>query len=140
MQDLNLPNPTRLILIVEDDRVLSETISSGFRAQGWMVRQAFTCAEVRGMSDSGYVSLLLLDIHLPDGNGWSLLGELRERGMEVPVVAMSSSPVARTELRQNRVEAFLPKPFGLQQLVTTVQRLLDTAPKKTLDVRNQEGH
>ena len=129
MQNQDPPNPSGLILIVEDDRVLSDTISSGFRAQGWMVRQAFTCAEVRSMSNSGYLSLLLLDIHLPDGNGWELLGELRQRGLEAPVVAMSSSPVARTELRQHRVEAFLPKPFGLQQLLTTVQSLLDTANK-----------
>ncbi|MBM2826019.1 MAG: two component transcriptional regulator, winged helix family [Dehalococcoidia bacterium] len=125
MRLLDYTHTPQNILMIEDDRTLSDVLAEELRSQGWIVRQAYTCAEARDLLPGASLSLLLLDINLPDGNGLALLKEIRELHhlSEVMVVVMSSSPVARAELKHHQVGAFLAKPFSSQQLVTTINGL-----------------
>lgn len=118
---------TNSILVVEDDRVLVSVVATALRQQGWEVQQAHNCACASLLAEKFHPDLLLLDLGLPDGDGWDLLNELRSGPLSdhIPVVVMTSRPVTRSELRQHEVDTFIPKPFGVGQLVSTVRTLFE---------------
>ncbi len=117
---------SRQILIVEDDNILRELLIKGLGKEGLGVRGASTCAEARMLVEEGQPDLLVLDINLPDGNGWELLERLREAPIRLmaPVVMMSSLPVTRGQIKQHNVDSFLPKPLNVQNFVAKVQSIL----------------
>ena len=75
------------------------------------------------------VRLVLLDIVMPNMSGWEVLAALRERAPSLPVILVSGYPA--TDQPEDSVEngdAFLAKPFALEELLGTVRRLLDRCP------------
>jgi PAS domain S-box-containing protein len=92
------------VLLCEDDDDCAEVIGEGLALDGFEVVRARTIAEARRALEAGGVDALVLDLHLPDGDGLSLLRRLRADGehRQLPVVVvtgdalagMSSLPVA----------------------------------------------
>lgn len=119
-----------MVLIVDDDRVLADRVSASLRTRGWEARNAYDCAEARAALLEVTPRLLVLDLQLPDGLGWDLLAELRAGPLapDVPVVVISSLPVSRREVRERGIAAFLPKPFGMPQILETVRSLAPPHP------------
>jgi DNA-binding response OmpR family regulator len=120
-----LPKP---ILFVEDDDPLRTTIARHLRLHGYLVEEADTAEAARELLSSGLEpSLVLLDLNLPGDTGWELVREppLSEANGP-PVVIVSAIPVSHRQLREHRVTGYLPKPFRLETLVATVERLLET--------------
>jgi DNA-binding response OmpR family regulator len=76
------------ILLVEDDKDLSEITKIHLTGAGHTVRQAFLCEEAKTFIDEDYFDLVLLDLMIPDGNGQDLCVYLRRRDF-VPVIFMS---------------------------------------------------
>lgn len=60
------------ILIVEDDRLLNKTLAYNLALEGYEIAAAGNVREARGLIGSGEYDLALLDINLPDGNGYRL--------------------------------------------------------------------
>lgn len=120
-----MPRP---ILFVEDDDPLRTTIARHLRLHGYDVEEAETAEAARDLLRDGlHPSLVLLDLNLPGDTGWELVREppLSE-GTGPPVVIVSAIPVSHRQLRDHRVTGYLPKPFRLETLVATVERLLET--------------
>ena len=73
--------------------------------------------------------LILLDINLPGDTGWSVLRSQEfEAAGRPPVVVASAMAVSPARLREFGVAGYLPKPFALDTLRSTLDRLLATEP------------
>jgi DNA-binding response OmpR family regulator len=114
------------VLVVEDDRPLSKAIQGALARVGCQVRVADTCAEGMASVAEEVPELLVLDISLPDGTGWSVLDAIRRTDPEkrVPVVVISSDRLTRAELKEHGIERFILKPFQMAYLVEVVLELL----------------
>lgn len=65
------------ILLVEDHDDTAAAITRLLERNGYAVLRAATCAQARAFASNGGFDLLLSDLWLPDGNGWSLMSDLR---------------------------------------------------------------
>jgi two-component system OmpR family response regulator len=116
------------ILIVEDDEPLAGILSAHLKARGYGVTIAPTAEIARALlADDLRPDLVLLDINLPGDTGWSVIRSqaLVDAG-DPPVVVASAMAVDPARLREFGVAGYLPKPYALETLTTTIDRLLST--------------
>lgn len=117
------------VLIVEDDESLRRIVSRHLRAQGYAVDEA-PSAEDAAMALEGGLrpGIVLLDLNLPGDTGWDLLRQpaLAAAGSP-PVVITSATTVSPRRLAEFGCAGYLPKPFPLETLVSTLERLLNAA-------------
>jgi two-component system KDP operon response regulator KdpE len=122
-----MTDSTRRVLIVEDDESLRRIVSRHLRAQGYEVDEASSAeGAASALGDGLRPDVVLLDLNLPGDTGWDLL-----RGVELtaagspPVVIASATTVSPKRLAEFGVAGYLPKPFPLDTLVATLERLLN---------------
>src|SRR5688572_28605724 len=86
--------PNATVLLVEDDEVVREVLAGAFEDRGWKVVQAASCeAMARVLRKASAVDVVVVDRHLPDGDGWVCIGELRQKPStrsDIVVIAMTS--------------------------------------------------
>lgn len=114
------------ILLVEDDEGLRRVVSRHLRGLGYEVNEATSAeAAVDALNAGLRPGLVLLDLNLPGDTGWDLLRrpELAEAGSP-PVVVTTATTVSPRLLAEFKCAGYLPKPFPLETLVATVERLL----------------
>lgn len=114
------------ILLVEDDEQVANLVQSTLQDHRYRVVAATTCLDAFVNITKEQPSLLLLDISLPDGNGLSLLADLRDGLLTetVPVIVVSSMPVSRSEMRRLGIQKYVAKPFSVPGLVLVVESYL----------------
>lgn len=107
------------VLVVEDEKKIAAFIRKGLEAQGFVVDIAHHGDEGFELATSRPYDALVLDIMLPGRDGLSILRQLRERKIAVPVILLT----ARSELNE-RVEGlnlgaddYLTKPFHIEELI-----------------------
>ena len=113
------------VLIVEDDEHVSRALRVRLQAQGFRVTVAFDAVEAMRSATEACPDVIVLDIHLPGGNGLMvaerLLGE--PATTDLPVVFITASDQAR--LRERAAElsavAFLVKPFEASELLDAIE-------------------
>lgn len=115
------------ILIVEDDQAMRRATEAALATGGRRVRTADTCSCGLAMMLEEMPALLVLDISLPDGTGWCLLESIRSArpDEQLIVIVASSNQITRGELREHRVNRFVPKPFDMAYMAELVRQLLD---------------
>ncbi len=114
------------LLLVEDDESLRRILVRHLRKRGYRVEEAAS-AEVAVLAlDAGLrPALVLLDLNLPGDTGWDLLrGPSLAAAGSPPVVITSATNVSPHRLAEFEVAGYLPKPFPLETLVSTIDRLL----------------
>jgi DNA-binding response OmpR family regulator len=114
------------VLLVEDDPSLADILGKNLETRGYRVDRAATLAQALASLDATAPGVMLLDVNLPDGSGWDVLRALEATGRQVPTVVLSAVQVSRTRLAEFRPAACLPKPFPLEALLATVERLTHT--------------
>ncbi|MCK5877210.1 MAG: response regulator, partial [Candidatus Marithrix sp.] len=107
-------NSQNLIMIVEDDMVIGEVISSMIKTAGWRVFRAENGEVALEHMDNKKPVLILLDLVMPVMNGYDFLTNLRqkEKWNSIPVVILTSthlSPEEQSKLQHNNVETVLQK-------------------------------
>lgn len=120
------------ILLVEDDRSLGATLTDRLGRERYEVVWVTTRAEAEAKFSEPAWDLIILDIMLPDGSGFTLAEELRERS-SAPIVFMTALGSAENRLAGYELGAvdFIPKPFHLRELLLRVRRILDAhAPRR----------
>lgn len=124
------------LLLVEDDESLRQILARHLRSEGYGVDEAASAEEASRALDGGLrPRLVLLDLNLPGGTGWDLLrGTSLANAASPPVVITSAITVSPTRLAEFGVAGYLPKPFPLETLVGTIERLLNPEQRSDTDV------
>ncbi len=141
---------TRLLLL-EDDPNLSESVSEYLEEHGFEVVCAYDAQSAEDALYEQKFDLLLLDVNVPGGDGFSLLKEARSGGNATPAVFITSRN-AMSDLEQGFASGgddYLRKPFELKELLLRVQTILkrnffhnptetvDLGEHITYDIQNQ---
>lgn len=120
------------IVIVEDNESLARGLGSNLEYEGHTVVIAHTAVEGLARARQPGVDLVILDLMLPDGDGYRVLRDLRESGAQTPVLILSALGEETDKVRGFRFGAddYVTKPFGLMELVARVDALLRRARQR----------
>ena len=115
------------LLLVEDDESLRRIVARHLRGQGYVVEERVSAEDAVEALESGVrPSIVVLDLNLPGDTGWDLLrGTALAAAGSPPVVIASATTVSPKRLAEFHVAGYLPKPFPLETLVATLERLLN---------------
>ncbi|HEM9208412.1 TPA: response regulator transcription factor [Streptococcus agalactiae] len=118
------------ILLIEDDLSLSNSVFN-FLDDFADVMQIFDGEEGLYEAESGVYDLILLDLMLPEKNGFQVLKELREKGITTPVLIMTAKESIDDKGQGFDLGAddYLTKPFYLEELKMRIQALLKRSGK-----------
>jgi two-component system response regulator CpxR len=116
---------SRSILIIDDDRELCELVSELLRAEGFDVEFHHTGAGASDLAASGRHALVILDVMLPEQNGFEILRALRTRS-HVPVILLTArgEDVDRIVGLEIGADDYLPKPFNSRELTARIHAVL----------------
>ena len=117
----------RKILVVDDEPELLQMVQNAlFDAGFWNVHTAATCAQAVSFAKSQPVALFLLDVNLPDGNGFMLYKTLRESS-NAPVIFLTARGEADDKVRGFDLGAddYIVKPFEVLELLVRVEKVLE---------------
>src|SRR5262245_53203692 len=109
------------ILVVEDDGPIAEAVAYALEKEGMCVDRAGTLACAR--EKIGSADLVVLDLGLPDGSGFTLIGEIRQRA-RVIVLTSRDEDVECVAALEAGADDFVPKPFSPRALVARVRAVL----------------
>jgi DNA-binding response OmpR family regulator len=114
------------VLLIEDDEALAGILAAHLRARGYTVTAAPTAEAADAELRTGLrPDIVVLDINLPGETGWSVVrSDALVAAGDPPVLVASAMSVSPARLREYGVAGYLPKPFALETLRTTIDRLL----------------
>ena len=119
---------SRRILLVEDDRVLRSSLLDALSVEGYAMKTAVSLADARAQLQHApageAIDLIVLDLGLPDGDGQSLLTDLR-RNSNTPVIVISARQAEgqKIQLLDQGADDYLVKPFDLPELLARLRAL-----------------
>jgi len=114
------------ILIIEDDRRLSEALVSGIEAAGYEVTTAASGEEGFFLVHRLRPELVLLDLTLPHRNGLDILRQIRAEGIDVRVLILTSHNAVEDRVTglSTGADDYLGKPFSFAELLARIEALL----------------
>jgi DNA-binding response OmpR family regulator len=130
------------VLIVEDEARIASFLVKGLRAHGFVTEVAATGGEGLERALSGAFDLLILDLGLPDRDGFSVLKELRLHDRRLPVVILTArDDVADTVTGfESGADDYVTKPFRFEELLARIRaRLRDAQSPADETVLRVEG-
>ena len=120
----------RTILLVEDNEKLALGLRNNLEIEGYAVLVAPDAASGLAFARAPGADVIILDLMLPDMDGYRVLRELRGRGDETPVLILTALGEEGDKVRGFRSGAddYVTKPFGLLELLARVDALLRRRP------------
>ncbi|HEX2859558.1 MAG TPA: response regulator transcription factor [Alphaproteobacteria bacterium] len=114
------------ILVVEDERALSGLIEQTLMREGFGVTLAGSLAEARDRLKQPAFEAIIMDRRLPDGDGLTLVEELRKQGNSLPILMLTALGLPQERVKGLDIGAddYLAKPFSLQELLARLRSLL----------------
>jgi len=121
-----------VIMLVEDDLDLSEMVSSYFRVQNYDVLTAAWAEEALKIANESPLDLIILDVRLPDMNGFDLCRELRtnvRKTENTPIIFLTEKRDRGDKLQglELGVVDYITKPFDIQELRLRVRNIINRA-------------
>ncbi len=118
----------RSVLVVDDDSEITRMLSHNLGDECIRVITARNGLECMKTLSETKVDLILLDIRLPDFDGWGLLSLLRltEPLRHIPVILVSVEPPDKALLSQLKPEDYIQKPFDMRDLLQRVEGIIST--------------
>ena len=125
------------ILIVEDEPKTSEYLRQGLTEAGFVVDLARNGLDGHHLANTETWDLIVLDVMLPDIDGWRILKSLREAGRQVPVLFLTARDSVEDRVRGLELGAddYLVKPFAFAEFLARVRTLLRRGAAGTLDTK-----
>lgn len=114
------------ILVIDDDLPLRGMVAAALRQHGFQVLLAGDGAEGQRALNIHHPDVVLLDLAMPDVNGWDFLQRLNETGHlgKIPIIVVSAHlRIEPQAVLQMGVKAILPKPFDLRDLIQLIEHV-----------------
>ena len=129
------------ILLLEDELMLNSAISEYLKSIGHMVESFFDGAEVLKSIENGY-DLLILDVNVPNIDGFSILNELNNRKIHIPTIFISAQIDIEDITKAYNLGAreYLKKPFHLGELGIKINQILKKEQNNTTHIRFSENY
>ena len=126
-----------IIAVVDDLTDITELLSAYLEQHGFSTVRANSAGELRSHLSKGNLALVLLDINLPDGDGASLLPELKVMAPDAGVIMLTADVSLETAMRclRHGADDYLSKPIHLPDLLASIRRILE---KRRLTLRNRQ--
>src|SRR5688572_26633068 len=127
------------ILVVEDEPAIAESIAYSLRRDGFTVSLAPTLAAAEREIHDGGIELVILDLMLPDGSGFDLIGQIRRArppasgprsaGLGAAIIVLSSrdGEADRVAALETGADDYVTKPFSPREIVARVRAVLRRA-------------
>ncbi len=111
------------ILVVEDEKRLANFIKKGFEEQSYAVDVAGDGKEAEFLAHTNDYDLILLDILLPKQDGWKTCENLRNGGIEIPIIMLTALGEVSSRIRglDNGADDYITKPFEFDELLARVR-------------------
>ena len=124
------------LLLVEDDKKIATVVKRGLEAEGYTVEVAFDGADGLWLATEGSYDLIVLDIMLPDRNGYEICAELRAAGNWTPILMLTAKDgdLDEAEALDAGADDYLTKPFSFPVLVARVRSVLRRAGGRSTPV------
>jgi DNA-binding response OmpR family regulator len=120
------------ILIVDDERDIVKALTIRLQANGYEVVTAFDGAQGVFMAHKETPDLIILDIRMPAGDGFSVAERLRSsmNTLSIPVIFLTGSPERDAEGKAMELGArfYIRKPYDPEELLDAVKRAIETVP------------
>ena len=125
------------ILIVEDEQKTREYLHQGLTEAGFVVDIARNGLDGHHLANTEPYDLIILDVNLPDIEGWRILKALREGGKQVPVLFLTArdSVADRVKGLELGADDYLVKPFAFAELLARVRTLLRRGAAGAIDTK-----
>ena len=129
------------LLVVEDEERLGQFLRTSLSQHAHIVNLVTNCAAANdALAETSY-DLVILDLGLPDGDGLDLIRDWREAGFVEPVLILSAR-----DTRKDRIDGldlgaddYLPKPFGIDELLARIRALLRRQASRKQTVYEHNG-
>ena len=114
------------LLVVEDDRLLNQTLCYNLSTAGYEVDSAATIAEADALCTKQNFHLIVLDINLPDGSGFDFCQDIKQRRPDTAVIFLTAHDMESEMLRGFELGAddYVTKPFPISVFRKKVSALL----------------
>lgn len=121
--------PRPLIVVVEDEKELCSLICQHLEAAGMQTQPYDRCAPALRFLERNFANLILLDLNLPDSTGFQLLGDLKQRDINVPTIFLTGSAIEGDKVKGLNMggDDYITKPFSYAELVARINAVLRRA-------------
>jgi two-component system cell cycle response regulator DivK len=130
-------DPAPLILVVDDYTDARDMLTEFLRFRGFRVAEAATGLEALAQAAVLLPDLILLDLVLPDFDGWQVIARIREsertKHVRIAVHTANVTPATRQQTRDAGVEFFLPRPCDLEILTSQIASAIDRESRSHVD-------
>ena len=125
-----------LILVIEDEQDMLLGLQHNLEFEGYRTVTAENGRDGLEKALTGTADLVVLDVMLPELNGFEVLRELRERKVQTPVILLTSKSLENDKLIGFSLGAddYVTKPFSIQELLARVRAVLQRANRHAKDV------
>jgi len=117
---------TQRILVVDDENSISELIATSLKFVGFDVRTAASGAQARQIAEEFKPHALILDVMLPDQNGFEVCRQIRSEGHNIGVLFLTAKDSVEDKIAGLTIggDDYVTKPFSLEELVARLRALL----------------
>ena len=124
------------ILVIEDEEKTAAYLCKGLTEQGFVVDVCDKGDDGLFAARSAGYDLIILDVMLPERDGWSVLTELRGTGHETPVLYLTARDAIQDRVKGLELGAddYLVKPFAFSELLARIRNILRRSPSRHPDV------
>ena len=121
------------ILILDDEETLCYFLKESLEEKGYQAVTAHTAREGLKVATEQHVDLVLLDLKLPDGDGLSVLYEIRKADSDLPVIVLTGHAAVESAVQAMKLGAYdyLEKPINLSKLSSSVAQALESRPGRS---------
>ncbi len=124
------------ILIIEDDKKTAAYLRKGLSENGFVVDVAYQGVDGLHLAQTGNHDLIILDVTIPERDGWSVIKEVRRSGKQTPLLFLTARDSVQDRVKGLELGAddYLVKPFAFSELLARVHSILRRRPTQQPEI------
>lgn len=126
------------ILIIEDEYKTAAFLAKGLKEEGFVTDISANGLDGQHNIDHIHYDLIILDIMLPEKDGWAILKDLRQSKKQTPVLLLTARDAIEDRVKGLELGAddYLVKPFAFSELLARIRTILRRGPIRQIDIIN----